>query len=84
MNKSLVSSIATAALVGSIGLVYAQSQGTGTYSQPAATPAGQSTQAAPTDSSTTPNSSSSPDMSPNTSSSTMKDGSSLPAQADRN
>ena len=44
--------IAAATLVGSIGLVYAQSQGTDTSAQPAATQADQSTQAATTDSST--------------------------------
>ena len=32
MNKSLISSIAAATLVGSIGLVYAQSQGSDVYS----------------------------------------------------
>lgn len=86
MNKSLISSIAAAALVGSIGLVYAQSQGSDTYSQPAATPTDQSTQAATTDSTTTPSSSStmSPDTSTGSSSSTMSDDSSLAAQADRN
>jgi|OpeIllAssembly_1097287.scaffolds.fasta_scaffold03996_2 hypothetical protein len=84
MNKSLVSSIAAAALVGSIGFVYAQSQGTDTYTQPAATPSDQTTQAATTDGSTAPSSSSSIDTSPSTRSSTMNDDSPLAAQADRN
>lgn len=84
MNKSLVSSIAAAALVGSIGFVFAQSQGTDTYSQPAATPADQSTQAATTDNSNATNASTSPETTPSTRSTTMNDGSSLPAQADRN
>jgi hypothetical protein len=85
MNKSLISSIAAAALVGSIGLVYAQSQGTDTSTQPAATPADTTTQSATTDSSTaTPSSSSSMDTSTPSSSASTTDDSSLAAQADRN
>lgn len=79
-TKSLVSSIAAAALVGSIGLVYAQSQGSDTYSQPAATQADQSTQSA-TSSSTMPSSSS---VDSSTNSSAPADDSTLAAQADRN
>lgn len=84
MNKSLISSIAAATLVGSIGLVYAQSQGTDTTSQPA-TPADTTTQSATSDSSTAAPSTSSSSMDTSTpSSSASPTDSSLAAQADRN
>lgn len=83
MNKSLISTVAAAALVGSIGLVYAQTQGSDTYSQPAATQSDQSTQSA-TSGSTPSSSSTMSSSSSDTSGSMSSDDSTLAAQADRN
>ncbi len=76
MNKSLISSVAAAALVGSIGLVYAQTQSTDT----AAPQSTLSTPSATVDS-TTPSSSS---AMPSSSATSTTDDSTLAAQADRN
>ena len=87
MTKTLISSIAAATLVGSIGLVYAQSQGTDTYSQPAQTQTETTTSSA-TSSATNMDSNASTTSgsydSSNNAANSMDESSSLDAQADRN
>lgn len=82
MNKSLIASVAAAALVGSIGLAYAQTQSTDATVTPST---GTGTQAATIDNTTSNTSSTMPSSSVDsrTQSSTAED-STLAAQADRN
>lgn len=90
MNKSLISSVAAAALVGSIGLVYAQTQSSDATATPSA---GTSTQAATIDNTTPSSSSTMPsstidnstnNSTSNSTSNSTTDDSTLAAQADRN